>query len=136
MNSYEVPKFNINDSVSKYIIKVENYKIKLLKEKYDIVINFLNEWIFKNYKSLTDFKNINEEILLKNKKHNHAIARKYSDIFENKFNIDLSVDAATDSDDITDKYIIFMLSKILNNLDNHLSITQFNDKIYYTIKKN
>jgi hypothetical protein len=135
MTTIEIPTYNINESVTNYMKKVEKYKNYILKEKYIIILNFLNEWTEGNYKSLTDFKNINEYILLKDKKHNNKIVKKYSEIFEKKLNVDLSVDAETDSDDITDKYIILILQKVLNYLDYYLSKTLFDNKIFYSIKK-
>lgn len=135
MNSLEYPVYNKLESVTKYLRKVESFKNNVLKEKYDMVIRFLNEWTNLNIKSLTDFQNMNENDLLKNQKHIHGVVRKYSEIFEKTFKIDLSVDDSTDSDDIKDKYIIFILSKVLIDLDYNLSKTQFNNKTFYAIKK-
>lgn len=135
MSEIDIPKYDGKESINQYIRKVEKYKIQVLKEKYDEVLNFINEWTNSNYYALSEFKNIQETILLKDDKHNRNIVRKYSDIFKDKFDIDLSFDMNTDSDEINDKYIIYLLMKIVGLIDYVLTKKEFNKKTLYTIKK-
>lgn len=135
MSEIDIPKYDGRESINQYIRKVEKYKIEVLKEKYDEVLNFINEWTNGKYCALSEFKNIQETILLKDDKHNRKMVRKYSDIFKDKFDIDLSFDIDTDSDEINDKYIIYLLMKIVGLIDYTLTKKEFNKKTLYTIKK-
>lgn len=135
MNNLDIPTFDGTESVNQYMKKVERYKIKLLQNKYDHIVKFVNEWTNNKYHALTEFKNIDEKILLKDDKYNRDIVRKYSDIFKDKFKVDLSFNAETDSDEINDKYIIHLLMKMLVLIDYILIRKEFNNKIFYTIKR-
>lgn len=135
MNDLEVPEYNNKETVNQYMKRVEKYKIQLLQSKYDVILNFVNDWTENKYEALSEFKNIQEKILLKNNKHNRDIVRKYSDIFRDKFDIDLSFDMETDSDEINDKYIIYLLMKMLVLINYTLSKKEFNNKLLYTIRK-
>lgn len=131
----EIPEYDGIESVNKYMKRVEKYKQYILKEKYDVILLFINEWLKKNYESITSFRNISEEILLKNLKHNRDIIRKYCDLFKNKFSLDLTIDLETDSDEINDRYIITLLGKMLNLVDYHIIKRELGTKILYTIRK-
>jgi len=132
----EVPVYNGKESINKYMQRVEKYKSYFIKDKYDIILKFINEWLNTTHDSLAKFKNINETTLLKNNKHNRDIVRKYCDVFQKKFNVDLSIDEETSSEEINDKYIIYLLMKMLNLIEYSLTKKEFNKKTYYTIKKN
>lgn len=132
----EVPVYNAGESINKYIQRVEKYKAYIIRDKYNVILEFVNEWLNTTYSSLAQFKNINETALLKNDKHNRAVVRKYSDIFEKKFNTELSVDDETCSEEINDRYIIYLLMKMLHLIEYSLNKKEFNKKTYYTIRKN
>lgn len=132
----EVPIYDGKESINKYMKRVEKYKDFIQKDKYDTILKFINEWLKTEFNSLTQFKNINEKTLLKNKKNNRDLIRKYCNLFEDKFNIKLSVDEETDSDEINDKYILYLLIKMLGLIDYHLTKKELaNSKIIYTINK-
>lgn len=139
MNNIEIPIYDGKESVNKYIKRVERFKNKILEDKYNIILEFVNSWLKTEYTSLSDFKNIHECVLLKNSKHNRLIVRKYCDIFKNKFEMDLSINLETDSDEINDKYIIYLLIKMLNVIGYSLTKRSlqlnYGNKIAYTIKK-
>jgi hypothetical protein len=136
----EVPQYNAKESLTKYIEKVEKYKTMIYKDKYNIILNFINEWLKlfdeKKFKSITDFKNLYEVDLLYDNRNNKKVIKKYVDIFEKQFMINLNITDDTDSDEIKEKYIIYILSKVVNNIDYILIKKEYNGKIYYTIKKN
>lgn len=135
MNKMEIPVYDGKESVNKYLKRIELYNNAILKEKYVLILNFINELTKNNYKALTDFKDVNEKLLLKDSKHNHAVIRKYCEIFENKFKINFSVDGETDSDDINDTYIFFVMQKVLININYILLKSEVNGNSYLSILK-
>lgn len=135
MDEIEIPTYDGKESINKYIRKVERYKNRILEEKYNIILEFFNVWIGTEYNALTDFKNISENILFSNAKNNRSIVRKYSDIFQNRFSVDLSVGIETDSDEINDRYIIYLAMKMLGTIEYSLIKKEIRGKYAYTIKK-
>ncbi|QKF93737.1 hypothetical protein QKU48_gp0279 [Fadolivirus algeromassiliense] len=135
MNEIDVPIYDGKESINQYIRRVEKYKMKILEEKYNEIIKFVNEWTNKTYVALTEFKNMNETELLQNASHNRKIVRKYCDIFNEKFNVDLNFNADTDSDEINDTYIIHLLTKMLVLIDYTLTRRKLGNKTLFTIKK-
>jgi hypothetical protein len=135
MNNMEVPIYDGKESINKYIKKVQKFNSKILEDKYEVILEFVNEWLECKYTSLSDFRNIYEKTMLKNLKHNRDIVRKYSDIFQDKFNVDLSVGLETDSDEINDRYIIYLLIKMLNIIQYTLVKKEIGKNITYTIRK-
>ena len=131
MNYLQAPEYNPKgkETINQYLRRVEKYKATILKEKYDIVLKFINELIKADYESLSEFSNKKEYTILRNKKHNRSILEKYSSIFEEKFAIEL------DKDYTDEKYIIEYLIKILNVIDYALIKREFNDNIIYSIRQ-
>lgn len=141
MDSFiQVPKYDGKESLTKYLRRVDAFKLKLQEDKYRLLLNFINDWLklskeFK-LKSLGDFINMEESILLKDPSHNRDILRKYSDTIIKKLNVKFDVDEDTLSDDIDDKYIITFLSKALTSIDFTMNKKNISNKTYYSIKFN
>lgn len=80
--NYDLPKYDGSMTMTKYLSLLKDCKFKLLKPKYDKILEFLNLWLKKyniELKSLTDFKKIPQEKLLSDNEHNSKILKKYSD---------------------------------------------------------
>jgi len=119
------PKYNIKtQTLNEYLREVDAYKLYLIKDKYNIILNFLNELMDKKINSLTDFKNVDEEILLKNKQRNNDALIKYTNSFKDKFNVKIN-----DYDNI-----INILSRLLPKIQYTLLKISTDNKIIYTIK--
>lgn len=81
--NFEPPVFEGNMTISDYMRNFDDFKREINKEKYKLILNFINEWF--NYdehsriETLLDFKNISEIVLLNQKKpkHNRKIIKKY-----------------------------------------------------------
>jgi hypothetical protein len=131
-----IPQYDGKESMTKYLQKIELFTLKLNEEKYKLLLEFLNEWLqlTNKMKSLSEFKNISEDVLLKNKKRNRNLLRKYSSIIIDKLNVKFDINEDTDSDDIKDKYIIYFLSKSLESINYYLTSWQKNNVVFYTIK--
>lgn len=133
----DVPSYT-GGSITRYLRKVEKYRVKLQEEKYNLLLDFINEWL--NYpqklrlKSFTEFKNLKESYLLKDLKYNRKILRKYSDDIIKKLSVTFNVDDQTDSDEIKDRYILYFLQRALSSLDYSLSVKDIDGENYYTIK--
>lgn len=129
----EVPEYNPKgkETINQYLRRVEKYKAIILKDKYNVVLNFVNDWLRAEYESLSEFTNIKESILLKNIKHNSNVVQKYTQIFKNKFEIDLTIDYNNDET----REILDLLIKMLSIIDYTLIKREFKDNIVYSIRQ-
>ncbi len=135
-----VPKWDASKmTITQYLRHVEKYELYLKREKYNIILDFINQWLkyeSKNakLKSLTEFKDIRQKVLLEDEKHNRDILRTNSENLKKVFNCNFTIDEDTDSDDITDKYIIYVVTKMLSAINFTLSNKKIGKRTYYTIK--
>jgi len=123
MSKIEIPVFDSREPINQYIRKVERYKNQIIKEKYDLILEFFNMWLNTKYTSLSDFENIYESDLLKDTINNKQIVMSYGE----KFGINVK-------DKINDKYIIYFATKILKTIEYVFSKVKGKEYIY-TIKK-
>lgn len=130
MNYHEAPIYDPKgkETINQYVRRVEKYKIIILKEKYDMVLNFVNDLLNLDqdtqYESLTKFTNVKESILLKNEKHNRNVMDKCCELFKNKFQIDLVGDN-----------IITFITGLLSLIDYTLVKREFKNEFIYSIRK-
>ena len=124
------PIYDGKESINKYMKRVEIFKNKIVIDKYNIILEFINVWLGVQYTSLSDFKNIYEPNLIKKKAHNISIIKKYSDIFKSKFDIGIC-----DDFEKNDKYIILLLMRVLKNINYTLLKKTYGTNIAYTIRK-
>lgn len=133
-----IPKYDGKESITKYMRRVETFKLKLVEDKYNLLLDFINEFLGlidnNRLKSLTDFKNMSETRLLKDPRNNRKVLRKYSDDIINRLQVKFNVEDDTDSDEIKDKYILYFLSKSLVSINYSLTYRKYKDEVYYTIK--
>lgn len=134
----EFPQYDGTESLTKYLRRLEDFKLLIKQEKYNLILEFINAWLKlreeSKFRSLTEFKDISERTLLLDLKHNRKILRQYSDHMIKKLNIQFNVNEETDSDEISDKYIITFLTRALSTIDYTLThrITKINT--FYTIR--
>ena len=133
-----VPKYDGTESITKYMRRVEEFKIKLVEDRYKLLLDFVNDWLQlmdnSRLKSLTHLKNMSETDLLKNPTNNRKVLRKYSNEIIKKLDIKFNVEDDTDSDEIKDKYIIYFLSRALASINYTLGFKKSKDDIYYTVR--
>lgn len=136
----EVPKFKRGESITTYMRRVEEYQVLVIQEKYDLLLDFVNEWL--NLKdddkitALTQFMKISEKSLLSDAKRNRDTLRKFSDKIIEKLNPDFSVDDETASDEIDDKYIIHFFRRSCVAINYKLVSFTIRNKTFYSVKKN
>lgn len=139
-NTPKVPTYDDNMSIKEYLDQVEKYELFLRKEKYNVLLDFINKWLKytshgSKLRSLTEFTNISEKKLLADKKHNRKILRENTENIKKVFHLDnLNIDEETASDEITDKYIIYIVSKLLSLIEYTLSYRIKSHDTFYTIK--
>lgn len=151
-------KFNDDETVTEYIRRVNQFKIKMSNEKYNLVLKFINELIGlhkdKEYKlrSLTDFRRIKEDDLLKNYVHNIKTINKYIKNFdkvigikilpvkiqadpEDKDEADRSILSEESQPDPEDsRYVINVIRRLLAPIQYKLISKRFSSGKYYSIK--
>jgi len=131
------PVYNDDETISEYVARVDEYMLQFKKLKYQIILDFINNWlkpINKNLVSLTDFKNISEEQLLKDKKYNRKILRENVEELKRLLHIKSFIDDETDSDDIADQCIIKFIGTLLNVIEYSIIPIKKEEKIFYSIK--
>lgn len=127
------------ESISQFLRRADEFKINMQKEKYELILNILNE-IFKisedsKLKSILKFKNISEKRILNDVANNKLIIKKYVDQVSQKLNIKFDVKPDTPDEKITDSYIIYFLEHILANINYSLTSYTIKNKKYYSIKQ-
>lgn len=128
------------ETINQYIRRVEKYKIFILKEKYDMILNFVNDLLNLDpdtrFHSLTKFTNVKESILLKNDISNKNVMQKYCELFKNKFEIDIDPkNEKNDKNESNDKDIITFIIKLLDLIDYTLIKREFKGEFIYSIRK-
>lgn len=135
--SIDIPNYDRSMSVTEYLKQVAMFKYTTIDtDQYQTVLDFLTELTGEKKSHISDYKKISEKIILFDPKKNRHMLRKYGEIYKSKYNIDLTIDNGTDSDEIKDKYIFQILIKILKNIDYSLIKRQLGTNIIYSIRKN
>jgi cysteinyl-tRNA synthetase len=129
----KAPTLRKGEHVNSFMNRMEEYRLYLINDKYNLILKFVNMWLTEEYKSLSEFKNISEKRLLKDPKHNRDTLRKYASKFKKVFNSNFTVEDDTDSDDITDKYIIYVASKLLAAINYKFGNKKVGERLYYYI---
>ncbi len=130
----QAPVYDGKSSINLYLKEVEKYHNYILTDKYNFILSFINEWTLKKFTSLSQFKNISYNYLTKHPKTNRSLVRKYCDEFTKKYNGDLTVGLETDSDEINDMYIIYLLDNMLKIINYKLIKIESGPNILYTIR--
>ena len=132
-----LPEYDGSESLTKYLSRMKDLRIKNNACKYEKILEFLNNWLEKykiKLKSLTDFKKISENLLLSDEIYNKKILDKYYTSLSNYLDIN---DTNQDSDDLdTEEYekmekeylmrnnIISFIKEILTTIDYTLIINK------------
>ena len=116
----KAPKFKKNDTYVKYKKRLDDYNVGQLKEKYNLLLKFINKWLGYegkySLKSIKEFRNVPRKYLLYDLKHNRRILRKYSDEIKEKLDLTFVITDETDSDEINDQFIIIFLGRSLSSI--------------------
>lgn len=124
-----VPKYSKNQSFTQYVTKVEKFKLQFLKDKYQLLLDFLNDWLKYDeeckLKSLTEFKNIQKSDLLNDNNHNQKIIRDYNVKIEQFFNIKYKADNKQD--------IIYLVTRMLTSINYKFIFKDLDDDVLVTI---
>lgn len=132
----EIPVFNYDEDIYLYERRYEEYLEKIHKMKYDKILFFVNELLKNNnikLIKLSDFKNIDKKIILKNPKYNRNLLRNHSNNLYKFFNIDKNSFENDSSDDIEDDEIIIFIKRLLNKINYSIVKKEIKGIIYYSI---
>lgn len=142
-NKIKAPIYDGTVSLSDYVRKIEQFKRDVNREKYNLILQFINDWFghdkHNKLDTLIDFKNISEDTLFNKRKpnHNRKIIKKYY----NKIIVICALDKekiTNDSEQISD--IMSILKDSLKSIDYKLCFRykniELNKKVkMYYIKK-
>ncbi len=103
--SIQPPIYNGIESMTKFMRRIDDFKIRLNEDRYMVIIHFINEWLrmmdqFK-YRSLTEFKNINEQDLLADPEHNLNTLNNFKTKFNEIFGFDIKIKKNSTKQNIT-----------------------------------
>ena len=116
----KAPKFKKDETYIKYKKRLDNYNVEQLKERYNLLLKFINKWLGYDgkygLKSIKQFKNVPRKELLYDLKHNRKILRKYSNEIKEKLDLTFVITDETDSDEINDQFIIIFLGRSLSSI--------------------
>jgi hypothetical protein len=115
-----------------YKNKLDAYMKLVKKEKYNIILKFLNELFEKDCKSLTEFKNI--DMTNSNIKHFINIIKNHENIFNKKYKLEInnnSINEASEEEIL--EHTINIIKKLLYLMEYSIYKKKINDKYYYTI---
>lgn len=138
MTTNNFPIFDGKESLTHFIRRVKDFELQVLKEKYDLILEFVNELMNKEkkYISLTEFINEPDHIITSNVRHNKKVINIYKDKLAKVLNINvLELTCITSEEDtIESSFTIIFLKKIINSINFSLVSRIVDDKIYYSIK--
>lgn len=127
------------ETVTQYMRRVQEYEVQLRKDRYDVILNFVNIWGNENqlkFKSLLEFKKIPDDKVIDDVKNKKICKTHKANVCE-QLNIDNDTDLEeTDTDDIPETEFITFMRKILKTINYSINKTTINKKGYYTIKMN
>jgi len=128
MNNIDFPVFDDNETCAQYIKRLELYEINKNKNKYGIILNFLNDCMNnynRKYKSITEFKNISYKYIYYNQKKFNIIMDKYVNLIVSVFKINLQ--------EFENTNFLLFLKRILLEINYNLVSKTINNEIYYSI---
>lgn len=121
--------FDINYSDPPHIMreKAENMMKEIKREKYEILLNFVNLILATKIQSFSKFKNINLDVAFKNQENVKKTYILNTEIFQTKFKVTLS------EKDLTLKSFITNLTRCLKIIGCKLTKTQYESRTLYTV---
>lgn len=121
--------YNSSDPVYVMKQKLDDLITSVRKEKYNIILSFINKLFNKTHKSLRDVKNIKYTDM------SHEALNILSDFqkkFKDKLKIVINVDDLED-EDLTEEYIFNLIKSMVKSIEYSLIRTEKNKKNIYTI---
>lgn len=113
--------------VNNYLESYEKYKYNIIKDKCQLILEFINKILDRNYKALLGVKGIKEFHLTKNHKNNLLIFAEYTKRFQEKLDCNLVIN-------INDKkFIIGVIKKLLRTIGYVFRRREFGNDYLYTI---
>lgn len=124
----EPPVYNDNEPVYIYLKKIEEYNKFLKKEKYTIILDFINNLTKKKYRALCDFKNVTTSDL---KSENDL--KKYFKLKGEKIGKKLNIIFDFKKKELELNDIITFINKMVKSINFAFSTKTIDKKPYYTI---
>ena len=126
---FKTPVYNEKETINQYLRKVQIFEINLKKAKYQLILDFINDWLendeFDKFSSLKEFSKIKKDTLFKSSEHNEKIIKEYTPRIKKIFNIKYTPKK--------DDSIIQLLSKMLIKIDYKLINYDKKGIKYFTI---
>lgn len=97
-----IPKIKKNEDPALYLKRLDEYVIKISKNRYNLLLKFINELFNIKLTALTQFKNIPEVEFMKDYENKNNIVDKYYPEFEKQFNIKFKKNNNTEDNNIED----------------------------------
>lgn len=122
------------ETLSQFMKRVKEFEFEQKRKKYNLILEFINVLVAREYKSLMEFVNVPREKLL-NQLHNRTIMTNYSKKLSETLGINLLklTHITSDPNDKTSKIVIY-INRILKPIEYSLVSKIIDDNIYFSIK--
>lgn len=133
----EPPKYVEKESINEYLRKVDVYKLYLKKHEYNKILLFLNKLLNLReecyFKSLLEFKKINDNDIFKNKNFLLNFLKENGNSFNKDYGIGFKINIFYNKDKINNIYLLNFINNLLTKIGYVLTEYKSNKIKYYKI---
>lgn len=124
-----------DETWTEYFNRLDVWKAMLQQNGYNLLLKYINELLGKKednkYTRLLNVRNIRTCYILQKPKHCRKVAKRYTKLFNEEFNLNFSINAKTDDDDISKTYAMTILQRVCNKLGYKVIHSKKNERYKY-----
>lgn len=127
----EIPKFDDSEPIEKYLEKMRKFTVSLKKDKYDLVLGFINDVL--SHREIKLLKLLDGKKLypsaFKNIKNNTKVMNKHYKNLSEKLKLEYDYD----EDSVSSGEIVDFIKLILNKIEYNIIFNKTETREYYSI---
>jgi hypothetical protein len=122
------PVYDGTEPTYKYFDRLAEYTSNIKRERYTIILNFINDWTKKKYAKLLDVKNIKHDSLPSENRNAKFLSERAQDI-KDKFKLKHTFDDKS----VKSEDVIKFLKDALNTIEYNIASRVIDGETYYNI---